>query len=164
MAGLVPRISPFGDRLGDVAEGGNDAPDSGVEGGAEGRGVFGKAVGAGGRSVPGIGPCWEAVAKIAGRDVFSGNIDDDQPDGCLKEDNPSDGPVPFCVGTGEGVIGLDCPGIRIIRPQRVQGPWLRSHSLPQRGHIMLHPSLISAWNDIQLAVVPQSSIIACPAI
>ena len=140
MAGLVPRISPFGDRLGDVTEGGNDAPDSGVEGGVEGRGVFGKAADAVGPSVPGIGPRWEVGADVAGRDVFSGNIDGDPPDGCLTEDKPSDGPVLFCIGSGEGVVGLDCPGIRIIRPQRVQGPWLRSHSLPQRGQIMLHPS------------------------
>jgi hypothetical protein len=56
---------------------------------------------------------------------------------------PSDGAMPFCRGNVEDVVDLGWPGIRIARPQFEQGPLLTSHSLPQRGHIMLYPSLMS---------------------
>lgn len=146
----MPRVSLCGDS---VVVGGYGAPGNGVEEVVEGRGVFSEAAEAGGRSgpepEPGVGPRWDVDADVAGRDVFGGNIDDDPPVGCLKDSNPSDGLLPFWGGIGEGVVGLVWPGIRIAKPQRVQGPLLISHSLPQRGHNMLHPSLMSAWNNLQ---------------
>ena len=64
-------------------------------------------------------------------------------DDCLKGDNPPDcDALLFCGGVEEEVRprGPDWPGIRITRPQRVQGLLFASHSLPQRGHIMIDPS------------------------
>jgi len=91
-------------------------------------------------------------------------MDGNPSDGCLEDGNPFDASVPFCRGNGEGIVDFDWPGIRIARPQYEQGPLLTSHSLPQRGQIMLYPSLKSAWNNLQEVIVPQSSIVACPII
>ena len=133
--------------------------------GAEGRGVSGTG---NDEKLKGRG-IFGACVEIGNWGVFGTIVDSREKagpfDGKLPEEDLPNGPLDCgrkcgdplepsgCLGCCEifccvgGVVrpeGPDCPGIRITRPQRVQGLLLASHSFPQRGQIMIYPSLRSS--------------------
>lgn len=132
------------------------------EGEAGGRGVSGVGVGEKlkGRGVFGawveIGVFGVIVDSLEKAGVFDGKLPEEGlPNGPLdccrtigKPPEPLGSPGWYekfcCVGTVLRPKGPAWPGIRITRPQRVQGLLLASHSFPQRGQIMIYPSLRSS--------------------
>ena len=87
-----------------------------------------------------VGPTGREGEKEGG--VFGNPVDPREGgegwDGGLLE---APGELLFCGGEAARPSCPDWPGIRIRRPQRVQGLLLASHSFPQRGQIMMNPSL-----------------------
>jgi hypothetical protein len=99
LVGLVPKASCRGDKLREEY----GVPGGGVDGGVEGRAKFGENEDVDGRNGPelDVGPRWDIGTVGACCDAFGGNTEGKPPEGCLVDENPFVGPMPFCRGNGE---------------------------------------------------------------
>lgn len=83
----------------------------------------------------------DAVAGTVGMAAFE-DTEDADPSACsFTGGMPPDCVTSFCGGALVRAVDPARPGNRTRRPQREHGLLLTSHSLPQRGQVMICPSL-----------------------